>query len=181
MSNLRVPTFCVLLLAGAMVSLSAQSPVTTMPAIPVPQIHPGLGGTNRTVHPTTTKPHEEPCWQLAGISKATMDQRNHIIQSTKAQIDAVCANSALSAQQRSLELRQIFQLRQRELEGTITPLQAQEMKTCNQERAATRPPVLASAGPRRGPCGEILPTPNPPPPSKPQQGTSPPSGTVPQD
>ncbi len=180
MPDFRNIFLCGLLIAGAAALLAGQSSIPGAPTIPVPQIHPGLG-TNKAAHPAVTKPHEPSCWQLAGISKATMDRRAGIVQSTKGQIEAVCANSALSAQQRSQELSQIFKQRQRELEATITLAQAQEMKACNQERAALHPPVIANAGPRRGPCGEILPTPNPTPMPKPQPGTNPSPGSAPQD
>lgn len=178
MSNLRLIVLTSFMVAGASLSLCSQSATKTTPTIPTPQIHPGVGAANKAVHTATAQPHQPSCWQLAGISKATMDERNRIGQASKAQIEAVCANPSLSSQQRSQEIRQISQQRQRELEGTITPLQAQELKSCNQERAAARPPVVASGGPRRGPCGEILPPINPIASPKPQPGTNSSSGTT---
>src|SRR3974390_2409026 len=59
-------------------------------------------------HPGAT-PKQEPCWQVAGISKSAMDQRRSIQQGVRSQVEAACADSSLTAQQRSEKIREIHQ------------------------------------------------------------------------
>jgi Spy/CpxP family protein refolding chaperone len=100
-------------------------------------------------------PKQEPCWQVAGISKATIEQRRQITQEARQQIEAVCANSALSPTQKREEIHQIRERERQQLESLITPSQQQALRACQEERghgAAPHP----GARHAEGPCGELL-------------------------
>jgi len=128
---------------------------TSLPRTPSLGAHP-------TASPRTGQPRQVPCWQQAGISKSTMDQRKQIQQDTRSQVEAVCADSSLTPQQKAAKIREIRQQAHQESEALITPEQQQAMKACQQERAANAPPHPAAPHPPHvavGPCGETLPTP----------------------
>jgi len=119
----------------------AQSPV--IPVRPVP-------------HPVqAAKPKLEPCWQVAGISKSAIDQRSMIGRETRQQVEAVCANTSLSPQQKQQEIKQIREREKQQMEGLITPEQQSALRTCQQERNPPAPHVTHAP---TGPCGEPLPT-----------------------
>jgi len=107
----------------------------------------------------------EPCWQVAGISKAAMDQRKALNLQTRHQVEAVCANSSLSTQQKRQQIQQIHRQEKEQLDGMITPTQQEAMRSCQSERNAGH--VSAGHVGRAGPCGE-MPTGQPP---SPQPGT----------
>jgi len=110
---------------------------------------------------TVQTPHEPPCWQEAGISKATMEERKQIEENAHSQVQAVCADSSLTVEQKREKIREIHQQAKQESEGLITPEQRDAMKACQQSRAAAAPPhpsvphTHPAAAPT-GPCGEIL-------------------------
>ena len=106
------------------------------------------------VRPVPVKPRLEPCWQVAGIPKSVMDQRNMITRETHQQVVAVCANNSLTPQQKQQEIKQIHQQEKQRMEGLITPEQQSAMHTCQQERNPNPVPHVAHA--RTGPCGEPL-------------------------
>jgi hypothetical protein len=110
-------------------------------------------------------PHQEPCWQEAGISKSAMEQRRQIEQNTRAEIQSVCNDSALRPQQKREKIRQLHQQTRQQIEGVITPQQQEALKACQQQRAAAHPPRTGPAihdGGGRGPCGETISNSNPP-------------------
>jgi len=135
----------------------------------------------KTVHPSPT-PKQIPCYEVAGVSKAALDERRIVTQNANAQVEAVCANVALTPQQRAEEIRQIRQQQRTQLNSIITPQQQEAIKECNQARNPSRGAAAShhpAPGPARGPCGELLgavATPNPHPVSA--SGT-PQAGTVP--
>jgi hypothetical protein len=105
----------------------------------------------------------EPCWQVAGISKAAMEQRKALNLQTRQQVEAVCANSSLSAQQKRQQIQQIHRQEKEQIDGIITPTQQEAMRSCQSERNAGH--VSAGHVGGTGPCGE-MPTghqPSPPP------------------
>lgn len=111
-------------------------------------------------HPTsplkTTKPRQVPCWEEAGISKATVDRRRQIQQNTRSQVEAVCADSSLTMQQKQQRIREIHQQAHQESEALITPEQQQAMKACQQSRATGSHPSVPHPGhAASGPCGEM--------------------------
>lgn len=119
----------------------------------------------RTVRPpittgrkVSTAPHQEPCWQEAGISKSTMEQRRSIQQSARAEIQSVCANSSLTPQQRREQIRAIHERTRQQMEESITPQQREALKSCQEARRATHPAgggFHGGGGGGQGPCGEL--------------------------
>src|SRR5207248_10879066 len=55
------------------------------------------------------KPRQEPCWKQVGISQAVVNQRRSITENTRAEVQAVCADSSLSDQQKRTKIREIHQ------------------------------------------------------------------------
>jgi len=101
-------------------------------------------------------PHQPPCWQQAGISKAAMEQRREIEQGTRSQVESVCADNSLTPQQKHAKIKEIRQQSRQQIESIITPQQLEELKACNAQRnagrTATSAPRPGGSGP--GPCGE---------------------------
>ena len=130
---------------GSVLLASAQQPVPSAPPlrVPVPQ-----GG---------VKVKQEPCWQEAGVSKATMEQRRSIEQGVRSQVSAVCADSSLTTQQRNEKIREIHQQAHQQLEALITPQQQEAMKACQQSRphSGAGQVHVGHAGGGTGPCGEL--------------------------
>lgn len=101
------------------------------------------------------RPRQIPCWEQAGISKAAMEQRRQIEHSTHAQVEAVCAESGLSLQQKREKIREIHERARQETESLITPQQQEALRACQQERQrAGHPGVGGHGGGGVGPCGE---------------------------
>jgi hypothetical protein len=104
-------------------------------------------------HPAT--PKQEPCWQVAGISKSAMEQRKSILQNAHSQVEAVCANSSLTAQQRSEQIRQIHQQSKQQIDALIPASQMESLRSCQSSRASAHPSAPHHAGSSSGPCGEL--------------------------
>lgn len=111
---------------------------------PVPA-HPGVG----------TQPHQEPCWAVAGISRGAMQQRQAIQRRTRSEVEAVCADAALSQQQRQEKIRQIRQQSKAELDGLVSPSQMEELKSCQMSRNHGGGHGGMHPGGGHGPCGEL--------------------------
>jgi hypothetical protein len=108
--------------------------------------------------PPPVRPHQQPCWQQAGISQSAIQQRKQIEESTRAQIQAVCNDPSLTSQQRREKIHQIREQTRQQLEGLISPAQQQALRACQQERAATHGAHVGGAphgGGAPGPCGEL--------------------------
>jgi acyl-CoA reductase-like NAD-dependent aldehyde dehydrogenase len=106
---------------------------------------------------TGRQPRVEPCWQQVGISKSAMEERAAIQRETHAQVEAVCANSSLTPQQRQQQIRQIRQEAKQRMEALVSPAQQESLRACQQERAAAHPPATGGLhhGGGSGPCGEL--------------------------
>ena len=106
---------------------------------------------------TAGTPHQEPCWQVAGISKSAMEERRSILQSAHSQVEAVCADSSLTAQQRNEKIRAIHQQTKQQADAIVTPSQMESLKACQSSRSAAHPPSVAhhSGGGGGGPCGQL--------------------------
>jgi len=129
------------------------------------------------------QPRVEPCWQVAGITKAAMQERSAVDRETRTQIAAVCADAALTAQQRRDQIHQIREQAKQRQEALISPSQQEALQACQKERAAAHPPApgLHHGG---GPCGETAaaPTGQPNPPSgQPQSEDTPKENQSPQN
>src|SRR5882762_10640279 len=100
------------LLAGIILSAALAGNATAqVPIRPRPSTAPG----------TTKPPRLEPCWEVAGVSRSAIQQRQMITRQARQQVEAVCANSSLSIQQKRQQIQQIHQRERQEQEGLITP------------------------------------------------------------
>ena len=109
----------------------------------------------------------EPCWKVAGITPAAMQQRRSIEQNTKSEIASACADSSLSPQQRRQKIQQIRQQTRQQVEALITPQQQEALKACRTSRGeGTAAPKPAGAG--KGPCGGEAQEENPAPANNPK-------------
>jgi TolA-binding protein len=131
------------LLAG--IALSAMLGVSAHAQVP---IHTGPVGTN------PAKPRLEPCWQVAGVSKAAIQERHSLERQAHSEVESVCANSSLSAQQKREQIQQIRQREKQEVEGIISPSQQEAMKSCQASRQGAGHGAHAGGG-HGGPCGEM--------------------------
>jgi len=111
---------------------------------------PSRNGTTPGAAPGTRSGRPEPCWQVAGISKSVMEQRHAIAQQARGEVQAVCANSTLSPEQKSEQIKQIRERERQEMEGLITPTQESALKACQKERGHGGAPHSHGVGP----CGE---------------------------
>jgi hypothetical protein len=121
-------------------SLFAQPPVPRPGVIPRP----------------APRPRQFPCWEQAGISKAAIEQRRQIERTARAQVEAVCAESGLSMQQKREKIREIRQRARQETESLITPQQQEALRACQRERSGGGHPGRGGhGGGGMGPCGEM--------------------------
>jgi hypothetical protein len=108
-----------------------------------------------TVPPTSTKPakpKKEPCWQVAGVSVAAMHERRAISRQARQEVEAVCANSSLSAQQKHAQIQQIRERERQQIDAIITPAQREAIRSCQESRGGGHGGGGHFGG---GPCGEI--------------------------
>jgi hypothetical protein len=129
----------IILSAALAENATAQVPIRTRPTAPG----------------TTTHPRLEPCWEVAGVSKAAIQQRRMITQQARQQVEAVCANASLSIQQKRQQIQQIRQRERQEIEALITPAQQETMRSCQEGRNGGHGGGGHLGGGRGGPCGEI--------------------------
>jgi hypothetical protein len=107
--------------------------------------------TSKSTPGGTTRPgqtRQEPCWQQAGIPSSVVQQQREIAQNTRSQVEAVCSNSSLNAQQKNEQIHQIRAEAHQKMEGLVS---AQQMETLEKCRAARGHSARhASSG---NPCG----------------------------
>ena len=134
------------LLTGIILSAAlAENATAQVPIRPRPSTVPG----------TTKPPRVEPCWEVAGVSKAAIQQRRMITQQARQQVEAVCANSSLSIQQKRQQIQQIHQRERQEIEALITPAQQEAIRSCQQGRNGGHSGGGHLGGGHGGPCGEM--------------------------
>jgi hypothetical protein len=147
--SLNTVLFGVLVLAGLGQQAVGQGiPVRVQQPVPM---HPGPMA-------RSPQPHQPPCWQEAGISKAAMDQRAAIQRRTRSEVEAVCAETSLTPQQRQQKIRQIHEQAKQEMDALVSPQQMESLKSCQMSRnhGGGHPGVAhPSVGGGHGPCGEL--------------------------
>jgi len=143
---------------------SAQSRrVPTTPSVLTPASGQSTGIPGTTVPGTrppttrgTTNPRREPCWQVAGVSKAAMQQRRAIALQARQEIESVCANSSLSPQQKRERIRQIREQERQQVDALITPQQQAAIRECQESRGGGHGGgVHPGGGHGAGPCGTL--------------------------
>ena len=120
-------------------------------------------------------PQQPPCYEVAGVSKAAIEERQNVVRSANARVQAVCANASLTPQQRVQEIRQIRQQQRVQMNAIITPQQQEAINACSKARHPNPVASTPHPGPARGPCGELLPAAGGPT-QHPQPAPGPPSG-----
>ncbi len=108
----------------AVASVEAQRPST-----PIGSPQSGRTGVNRSANQKA-----EPCWEQAGISKAAIEQRRSIQESTRPQIQAVCSEANLSPQQKRAKIREIRQAAHVKINAMISPAERQKLEACQRGR-----------------------------------------------
>lgn len=141
---LRTKTAFSALLAGIIFSAVLAGNVTAQVPIRGP-----VNGTG----PTSKPARQEPCWEVAGISKATLQQRRTLAQQARAEVAAVCSNASLSIQQKRQQIRQIRERERQEVDGLISPAQQAAMRSCQEQRSGAHGGGHMEGG--GGPCGEM--------------------------
>lgn len=121
--------------------------VAALAQAPVPPVRGG--------RPLPRRNRQEPCWQVAGISRSAMQEVRSIRQQARSEVEAVCANSSLSLQQKHQQIREIRQKEKQQVEGLISPAQQQSMRACQQERGTGGHGHGGGGGHASGPCGEM--------------------------
>jgi len=140
------------LLAGIVLS-----PALAQVRVPLPpQPAPG-GGT--TLPPKKGGPptqRREPCWEVAGISKTAMEQRQTLARQARQEVESVCANSSLSLSQERERIREIRQQEKQQADALITPQQREALRACQQSRGGGHGGGgHMGGGHGAGPCGEM--------------------------
>jgi hypothetical protein len=129
-----------IILSGAIsINATAQVPIRT-----------GPGTVTRPARP----PRKEPCWQVAGVSVSAMHERRAISRQARQEVEAVCANSSLSAQQKHAQIQQIRERERQQIDAIITPAQREAIRSCQESRGGGH----GGGGGGHfggGPCGEI--------------------------
>jgi hypothetical protein len=117
--------------------------------------------TPKNTLPSSTNPHspntltkKEPCWQQAGVSRSALEQRHQIAAQMHQQIESVCHNSSLTAQQRHQQIQQIREQAQSRMSGLVSPSQMQSIKSCRAQRGESVGGGMHH-GSGMGPCGEM--------------------------
>lgn len=138
-------------LAGIFVAYALSQTVNPLP--PVRGGHPGSTTGN---NPSATHPKKEPCWEVAGISKTAMEQRHALARQAKQEVEAVCANSSLTLQQKHEEIRAIHEREKQQVNALVTPQQEEAMKACQASRGhGGGHGGFGGGGHGMGPCGEM--------------------------
>jgi hypothetical protein len=115
--------FLVSLSAGVSLAQSSSAPKTGSPHATTP------------LNRNTT--HQEPCWKQAGISQSAMQQRHEIAQSTRSEIEAVCRDSSLTAQQKHEKIHQIRSEEHARMQGLISSGEMESLEKCRAARGMT--------------------------------------------
>ena len=105
-----------------------------------------------------------PCWEQVGISKSAIEERTAIQRESRSQVEAVCADTSLTPQQKKQRIREIHQQAKERAEALISPQQQEALTARQKVRAANRPPAAPGVhhgGTHTGPCGELLPATHP--------------------
>ncbi len=142
----RTKTALAAVLAGIVLSAAlAQNALAQVPIRTRPSTAPGT---------TLKHPRVEPCWEVAGVSKSAVQQRRVIAGQARREVEAVCANSSLSIQQKRQQIQQIHRRERQEIDAIITRAQQADMRSCQEQRNGGHGGGHVGGG-HGGPCGEM--------------------------
>jgi hypothetical protein len=101
---------------------------------------------------------QQPCWQQVGISQSAVQQRKQIEANSRNQMESVCSDSSLSAQQKQQKIHQLREQVRSQLQALVNPQQEQALRSCRQQRGEGRGEGGARGGKGghggESPCGE---------------------------
>ena len=101
---------------------------------------------------------QTPCWRLAGIPSALVNQRWHIEDNAKGKIGAVCTDPTLSAEKKRAKIQEINEQTEQEIAKIIPAKQLETFKACETERDQEKAKLQAARGEKElGPCGGVIP------------------------
>ena len=100
------------------------------------------------------KKNQQPCWQQAGIEKGAFQRAASIRQQANSEIQSVCSNSSLSAQQKAAQVREIREREHQQLESNITAQQRGALASCRSQRGLSNPAPQSHTA-ATSPCGEM--------------------------
>lgn len=103
--------------------------------------------------PGNTATHKQPCWQQAGVNHSALEQRRQVAETARSQIESVCSNSSLTAQQKQAQIRQIREQAHARMNSLVSSSQMQEIKSCRQQRGIGLHNITSHAS---SPCGEMF-------------------------
>jgi len=95
---------------------------------------------------------QEPCWKEVGISQPALQERRQIAEQTHSQVEAICANSALTPKQKMQQIRQLREQAHAKMDKLVPPSQMEALKSCRARRGMPNPAPAARGA---GPCGEM--------------------------
>lgn len=151
------------LVAGIALSLASAQTTNTVPPTRSrtgTSSSTGVPGTTSTTPSTrapgrTTTNRQEPCWQVAGVSKSAIQQRQAISRQSRQEVEAVCANASMSVTQKRERIREIRQQEHAQIEGLISPQQQEAIRACQQSRGGHGGGGGHLGGGHGGPCGSL--------------------------
>jgi hypothetical protein len=125
-----------------------------------------------TGQPSTTgtgRTRAKPCWQQVGISQSVMQQRKQLDANTHAQIQSVCNDSSLTAQQKREKIHQLREQARNQIQGLLSSEQEQALRSCRERQheggEGRGEPAAGGHGMHHGrggdPCGKTTSTTGP--------------------
>ncbi|HEY7097118.1 MAG TPA: hypothetical protein VH437_10365 [Terriglobales bacterium] len=126
--------------ASSLLAQTAQRPPSSSPA------------------PIAKPAQQQPCWQQAGLTQDVQQQREQIEQNSKAEVQSVCNDSSLNAQQRQVKIRQVHRQAQQQSQALITPEQQQALASCHAQRSAGG--TIHAPGASQDPCANFVANPS---------------------
>lgn len=129
-----------------------------------PSAQPPLEAPSASSQPVSSGPRrpssrgQAPCWRVAGIASAFVNQRWHIEDNAKGKIHTVCTDPTLSAEKKREKIQEINEQTEQEIAKIIPAKQLEAFKVCQAERdqeAAKR--QGADVQKKLGPCGGVIP------------------------
>lgn len=101
---------------------------------------------------------QQVCWQKLGIPESTIQQHKSIEEKAHSQIQSVCNDSSLSAQQKQQKIRDIRKSAHEQMSALLSPQQAQQLKECQREHGGPHGAAHGSgAAHSNSPCTGIEP------------------------
>jgi hypothetical protein len=146
----------------AVVSAAAQQQLRLLPGA-APKVSPTAAAQpakSKSQSQPQNKQKQEPCWKEVGIPENVFSERRSLEQSTRAEVERVCSDPALTDQQKRDKIRDIRKASRERMDALMTPGQRESLKQCQQGRAQAHPEggggMHAPTPHPSGPCAGIV-------------------------